>query len=167
MTESLELTTAMPHHYSSVLALNEWAVPHVNSITVAELAALADQAFYFKVAMRDDQVVGFLLTLTEGADYESLNYQWFSQRYANFIYVDRIVVSPDHGGLGIGRQLYENLQTEGAGRAPLIACEVNLRPANPNSLAFHHKQGFQEVGQQETEGGQKVVCLMTKPIGTQ
>lgn len=164
MKDNLAVIAAEPAHYTAILALNEQAVPHVNSIGISQLSALADQAFYFKVALRNGQVIGFLLTLSEGAVYESLNYLWFSKRYTSFVYVDRIVVSPDHAGAGIGKQLYNDLQTQTGDHAALIACEVNLKPANPNSLAFHKKQGFQEVGQQETEDGQKVVCLMTKPI---
>ncbi|MEM8497515.1 MAG: GNAT family N-acetyltransferase [Pseudomonadota bacterium] len=166
MTHTFRLVAALPNHYASILALNEQAVPHVNSIGITQLSDLANQSFYFKVALLENQVVGFLLCLSTSANYDSLNYQWFSQRYTEFIYVDRIVVSPDHAGLGIGKQLYENLQADAVHHAPIIACEVNLQPANPDSLAFHQKQGFCEVGQQETEGGQKVVCLMTKSIGT-
>ncbi len=166
MIKTPELTAALPHHFGALLALNEQAVPHVNSIGITELSNLADQAYYFKVALQGDQVVGFLLTLCEGANYESLNYLWFSERYSNFVYVDRIVVSQEHAGLGIGKLLYNDLGSGAAKHAPIIACEVNLKPPNPNSLAFHNKQGFQEVGQQETEGGQKVVCLMTKSIST-
>ncbi len=167
MTNTLVSIAAKPHHYESVLGLNEQAVPHVNSISAAELQALAEQAFYFSVAMNGDQVIGFLLTLATGAQYNSPNYQWFSRRYSNFIYVDRIVVAPDCAGMGVGKQLYHDLEDASSGVAPMIACEVNLQPPNPNSLAFHQKQGFQEVGQQETESGQKVVCLMTKPLGAQ
>ena len=161
----MDFQTALPEHYSAILELNEQAVPHVNSISTEVLSDLAGQAFYFKVAIHEQQLVGFLLTLGTGADYDSLNYRWFSSHYNNFVYVDRIVVSGQHAGLGIGKRLYKDLELEAQNHAPIIACEVNLKPANPNSLAFHSKQGFLEVGQQETEGGQKVVCLMTKPIG--
>lgn len=161
----MEFHTALPKHYSAILELNEQAVPHVNSICTEVLSALAEQSYYFKVAVHEQQVVGFLLTLGTGADYDSLNYRWFSARYNSFVYVDRIVVSGQHAGLGIGKKLYKDLELHAQNHAPIIACEVNLKPANPNSLAFHSKQGFVEVGQQETEGGQKVVCLMTKSIG--
>ncbi|MFK7732853.1 MAG: GNAT family N-acetyltransferase [Pseudomonadales bacterium] len=163
----MNIQTALTKHYSAILELNEQAVPHVNSIGTDVLGALAEQAFYFKVAIHEQQVVGFLLTLGTGATYDSLNYRWFSTHFDQFVYVDRIVVSPQHAGLGIGKKLYQDLEVHAKNVAPIIACEVNLKPANPNSLAFHSKQGFQEVGQQETEGGQKVVCLMTKPIGNQ
>jgi predicted GNAT superfamily acetyltransferase len=36
---------------------------------------------------------------------------------------------------------------------PLICCEVNLRPHNPGSFAFHQRLGFAVVGEQDTEAG--------------
>ena len=41
-----------------------------------------------------------------------------------------------------------------------ITCEVNTRPANPDSMAFHERLGFREVGRQQTEGGAKEVALL-------
>lgn len=45
-----------------------------------------------------------------------------------------------------------------------VTCEVNIRPPNPESLAFHDRQGFVEVGTQETEDGRKTVSLRAKSL---
>ena len=45
-----------------------------------------------------------------------------------------------------------------------LTCEVNLAPPNPRSLAFHHRQGFQEMAQQMTDGGLKRVSLLRKTV---
>jgi len=151
-----------PADYDSVLALNEAALPHVNSIGVPELTALAEQAFLFDLVWLDKAVVGFILVLREGADYQSLNYRWFSARYSQFVYVDRIVIAKTFARQGVGGLLYAKLEKFASEVAPVLACEVNLRPANPGSLAFHRALGFHEVGQQETGNGEKLVSLMIK-----
>jgi len=162
---SVSLHPAVESDFDDILRLNGAAVPHVNLIDRDELAGLAAQAFHFHVARVGDALAGFLLSLAPGADYGSLNYRWFSERYPQFVYVDRIVVADEHHGLGIGRRLYAGLEQAMAGFAPSLTCEVNLAPPNPGSRAFHERLGFTEVGQQATEGGAKVVCLMHKPVG--
>ncbi|MFC1824434.1 GNAT family N-acetyltransferase, partial [Thermodesulfobacteriota bacterium] len=119
---------------------------------------------HFKIALHEDAVAGFLLALSPGAKYQSLNYRWFSEHYDQFIYVDRVVVSSIYAGSGFGKLLYEDLEQAALKEATVLTCEVNLKPANPNSLAFHQKLGFKEVGQQDTEGGRKKVCLMCKAL---
>src|SRR5262245_23722099 len=96
--------------------------------------------------------------------FDSLNYRWFLARYPTFVYIDRVVVGPDFQRRGIGRLLYDDLESVARRRAPLLSCEVNLRPLNPGSMAFHEAFGFEEVGQQDTEGGEKRVRLMVKSL---
>jgi hypothetical protein len=145
-----------------VLAINEACTPHVSSISLEELRALAAQACHFKVVRIGGQVAGFFLALGPGQVYESLNYRWFCERYEDFIYVDRIAISREFRGTGIGRMFYEDLERTTASGVAWITCEVNLRPPNPESLAFHQRLGFQEVGQQDTEGGGKRVSLLVR-----
>jgi len=148
----------------AVLELNAGAVPDVNLVSMDTLRRLREQACYFKVAKSDGRVVGFLLALPEGAAYESINYRWFSARHPTFVYIDRIVVDPRFQREGVGRRLYADLETMARARAPVLACEVNLRPPNAGSMKFHESFGFEEVGQQDTEGGTKRVRLMIKRL---
>jgi len=150
--------------YAAVLAMNESALPHVSSLTESEFSVLAGQCFYFGVAWVDGAVAGFLMALRPGEDYPSLNYRWFSDRYASFVYIDRIVVAPQFNGLGIGRALYADVERSARGVAPILTCEVNLDPPNPGSVAFHGKLGFKEVGQLVADEG-KLVSLMVKAVG--
>ena len=106
-------------------------------------------------------MAGFLLALAERADYASPNFKYFQQTYDRFIYVDRIVVDPAFKRRGIGAGLYEALFAR-VPDAPHITCEVNLRPPNPGSLAFHRALGFEVVGEQDTEAGRKRVALMAR-----
>ena len=144
--------------YDALLRLNEDALPAVSRIDRDALAHLHGQSLSLRVATVGELVAGFLLALRQGADYGSPNYQWFSERHENFSYVDRIVVGKLFRGGGVGRLLYRDLRQR-CGDAPVLCCEVNLRPPNPGSLAFHHVLGFREVGQQTTDEGAKRVSL--------
>lgn len=146
--------------YDAVLRLNEAAIPAVNRLTREALADLHGQCLSLRVASVGELIAGFLLALRQGAEYASANYQWFAANYENFGYVDRVVVGSLYRGGGIGRLLYDDLRGL-CGDAPVLCCEVNLRPLNAGSLAFHHVLGFREVGQQETEEGAKRVSLQT------
>jgi uncharacterized protein len=155
---------ATAEDYPAVLALNDGAVPAVNSIPTAKLADLHRQGIWLGVAEDADGIAGFLLALDEQAEYDSINFGFFRARYPQFAYVDRVVVRPDRQGAGIGKLLYEGLLVVVRDKAPVLACEVNLTPPNPGSLAFHQRMGFLPVGEQLTEGGSKRVCLMIRPL---
>ena len=148
----------------AVLALNQAALPHVSALTLEALRRLHGWSGYFQVARDGGQVVGFLLTLREGCPYRSLNYQWFAERYPRFLYIDRVAIADSHHRRGLGTRLYEDLHGFAERRVPLVACEVNTRPANDASLAFHERLGYRPVGSQETEGGTKSVCLMIRAV---
>lgn len=151
--------------YVELLDLNDAAVPAVNSIPLARLEHLHAESAYLGVARDDEGVLaGFLLALPESADYDSINFGYFKRRYARFVYVDRIVVAAQHRRAGVGQALYEDLSQALPAECPLIACEVNLRPANPSSLTFHQRLGFTAVGEQDTEHGSKRVCLMVRAL---
>lgn len=149
---------------TAVHAMNEQALPHVNSVTTAFFDARITDDSYFRGVYINDEPAAFLLALNEAADYDSLNFLWFRARYPRFVYIDRIVVGPDHRRAGLGASLYADLLAWARGRTPLLACEVNLRPANRPSLRFHEKLGFSPVGTQETDDGRKTVSLMVREM---
>ncbi|MDA0219651.1 MAG: GNAT family N-acetyltransferase [Proteobacteria bacterium] len=146
------------------LALNNAAVPHVNALDGAALAALLEEAAWTAAVEHDGRPAGGLIAFGPGAAYASPNYRWFDARHADFLYVDRVVVDAACRGAGLGRALYGALRDHASGRTPLLACEVNEQPPNPASMAFHERFGFAAVGRQETEGGTKRVALMEMPL---
>lgn len=108
------------------------------------MAHLVTQAF---LACRIGEAEALLLAFDQAAEYDSPNFLWFRDRYARFVYVDRVVVAPEARGRGHARRLYERLfeRAHAAGHARVV-CEVNADPPNPASDAFHVALGFVELG---------------------
>lgn len=159
----IDLMSAM----AQILNLNNQAVPHVNELSLESLSGLRDQCCQFLVALPSDaadSVAGFLILMDENSSYRSPNYQYFAKNYDSFVYVDRIVVSEEFRGGGLGSTFYQSVIEDHTGQKQVLCCEVNSRPPNPQSLKFHHQIGFETVARQETEGGTKEVQLMTRRL---
>jgi hypothetical protein len=150
---------ATPADLATLLALNNDHVPAVGELDGPTLDALVDEAAWTLVAEHAGRVAGFSLSLRQGAGYGSVNYRWFAERYEEFVYLDRIAVATEWQGRGLGARLYEELIARIGATAPVLTCEVNLRPPNEGSLRFHRRLGFREVGRQETPYGALVTLL--------
>jgi predicted GNAT superfamily acetyltransferase len=146
----------------AVHAMNEAAVPAVSHVSIEELRDLDSMAEHFMVAVQGDALAGFIILLASGASYTSLNYQWFSVRFNDFLYVDRIVIDSSFHRQGIASRFYAQAWDTACQRSIPLTCEVNVEPPNPQSMAFHEALGFHELGRQPTEGGAKQVSLMAR-----
>jgi hypothetical protein len=139
-----------PDDIESAWQINQSNTPAVSSVTLDEFAWLIEVSDLSLAARVDDVMAGFTIVLGPGHDYKSLNYRWFSDRYDNFAYLDRVAVSSSHQRMGIGRAMYEEVLAQLSGKYPVLLLEVNVQPRNETSLAFHEALGFKEVGQQDT-----------------
>ncbi|WP_430866946.1 GNAT family N-acetyltransferase [Demequina aurantiaca] len=150
----------------AVTALNNAAAPAVNLLEESEVTAVLSMCDVALVATdHDGDVLAFLLSLGGGQPYESENYQWFEARGVRHLYIDRIVVGPGAKGTGIGRALYESVFERARERgATEINAEVNVRPPNPGSIAFHERLGFRQLAEQETKGGTVRVCMLSRHV---
>ena len=148
----------------AALALNNSSIPALNELDAPEIERLLGMAALALTAEVDDVFAGFCITFPPGVDYASLNYGWFSRNYDDFIYLDRIAVDPAFRRYGIGRAFYDRIVERFTGVYPQLLCEVNVRPRNEASLLFHHSIDFREVGQQDTDGGNKTVSLLALPL---
>lgn len=134
---------------AAVHTINEEAVPAMNSLALERLAWFAREAVYFRVAEADSQIAGFLICLAPEAPYDSPNFGWLRDRFTDFLYIDRVAVSSRFHRRGIASALYLDAAATEGRHCRLLAAEVNLRPANPESLRFHQHFGFKPVGSQD------------------
>ena len=150
-----------PADLRAIHAINEVGAPGVHPEPPEMLAAITRECCIALVVEVEGTVAAFCQVLPPGANYSSVNYAWFSARYGDFIYLDRVAVAAEHQGRGIGSRLYEEVERRTG--AKWFTLEVNLRPRNEGSLRFHARKGFVEVGQQDTDYG-ALVSLMAKPL---
>jgi predicted GNAT superfamily acetyltransferase len=150
---------------SAVLALNKANEPEVGPLNDAKLDLLIDEALSFLVVDVDGQVVGIMILLGPGGTYSSPNYRWFSERYENFVYVDRIALAESVRGQGWGPTLYARFEALARERGvATMAAEVNTVPLNERSLRFHDIAGFDEVGRCKPYGGDEEVAMLVKTV---
>lgn len=148
----------------AVLRLNESEVPHVGRVDRDRMLWFAEHATYFRVADRGGTLGAYLVGLRPGTAYASPNYRWFCDRYDDFAYVDRVAVAEFARRQGLGSRLYADFAATVSGSAPIMTCEVNIRPSNETSLRFHQELGFEQVGSLESEDGKKAVAMLVKKL---
>lgn len=146
--------------FSAILQLNTDYVHYTSPMDCHKLSVMDTQSCYHKVAEVDGSVAAFLIVMDQSSDYQSDNFVWFQKRYANFAYIDRIVVSDGYQKQGLGKRLYDDLFKHCAkAGVSKLACEYNLKPANPTSAKFHQKLGFTEVEQISTDNDKKRLSM--------
>ena len=158
----------VPEDYEAIVAINNATVPAMNEQNLTSLAWLVEHATYARVVTDHAGVAAFLLGLERGTGYRSPNYQWFSERFDRFLYVDRIAVASRARRLGLGSALYDDMASFARGRWPCILAEINIVPPNPETAAFHKRHGFEHVGelQHTYEGAHaEVVAMLRKGLG--
>ena len=163
---AMQLRRYRPDDLAAIHAINQAEVPAVGDETASALDDIAAESTITIVADIDGDIGGFCFVLGAGAAYASLNYAWFSERYDDFVYLDRVAISPAFQRRGMGRAIYaevERLAAEHHPTATDFVLEVNLKPRNETSLAFHAQLGFVEVGQRTGADG-KVVSMMAKSL---
>ena len=161
---ALAIRDVREHDLDAVLALNNAAGRTILALDAGHLRYFYEHADYFRVAEIDGHIAGFLIALREGGDYASPNYQWFGERYAQFVYIDRIVIANAYRRHGLGRIFYCDATSYAEVRAPLLTCEVFLEPRDDKVLLFHGTYGFQEVGQQRMGSDGPQVSLLAKEL---
>jgi predicted GNAT superfamily acetyltransferase len=158
----MKIRLAQKSDLPKVLELNEAALPHVSKVQLSDMDRFLKQADPFLVIESDNELAGFMIVLQSGLDYGSLNYAFFNNHYDNFDYVDRIVIAEPFRGKSFGTALYHHLFENSDKK--YVTCEVNIKPPNPLSMAFHNKLGFNQVAEQVTENGEKSVSMLVKQM---
>lgn len=161
---SILIRDVTEHELDSVLALNNAAGVNILPLDAAGVRHFFDHAAYFRVAEVDGLLAGFLVALDARADYASSNFRWFAERYADFVYIDRIVIASPRRGVGLGRAFYADVTSFAEVRVPWLTCEVFLEPRNDVAVLFHGTYGFQEVGQHVMPGIERRVSMLAKSM---
>ena len=134
----------------SIYELNQENTPEVGSIeSIQHLKQLIDFSAYNLLALKEDEVVGFIICMREGSAYGSENYKFFTKRLKKFLYVDRVAIDEHHRRAGLGKAIYEEIFIKASNDNLPIALEVNTQPVNQPSLNFHEKMGFDQIGAKE------------------
>jgi hypothetical protein len=151
--------------FEFILETNNMNKPKVGVLDKKKLQSLIDQANYCKVAFYNEIPKGFLLCLPENITYDSMNYEWISKRYKNFMYIDRIAVIKEFQNKKLGTALYSDLIDHSKKEQyDIILCEVLISPPNHGSIRFHKRFDFVECGTQFIEDGTKQVQFFYKDI---
>ena len=158
--ELIDLRTAGPDVRAAALALNAEHAEATSPLDAAGLEALLS-ACLLAPARADGRAL--LLAFGPGAAYGSPNYRWVSERYGDFVYIDRVIVGRELQGRGVGRALYGEVFAAARARGAPVLCEVNLVPPNPGSDAFHAALGFAEVGRGTPAPGKEIRYLARAP----
>jgi predicted GNAT superfamily acetyltransferase len=145
----------------------------LNDESVLELSPLDERRLDYILALAhsclvvEDEagdVVAFAIAVAPGTEYDSSNYRWFAERYARYLYLDRIAVDAACRRQGVGARLYDAME-QAAAEFERMVCDVNIEPRNDASLAFHAARGYREVGQL-AHGSAKTVVLMSKELAS-
>lgn len=162
------MTDVRPVHPDDLVAvrrLNVASEPGVGPLDDARIELFTSTAEAFWVAVERGEVVGLFVGLLAGHDYASPNYQWFADRWERFAYVDRIALAPRARGTGLADTIYDRWEDVARGQDVRVLCaEVNTRPPNPRSMAFHERRGFLPVAELAPYGDEQRVAMLEKPM---
>lgn len=158
----MEIRRLVDADTARVLALNEESVAMLSPMSYAELARIRELTDETLVCVEDGTIAAFAIAFPPGAGYGSINYAWHAQRFADFLYLDRIAVGGDFRRRGIGHALYDVMEATARHHGRMV-CEVNSDPPNQQSLAFHAARGYREVGHLVQADGHECVML-EKPL---
>lgn len=157
---------ALKKDYDEILRLNQADVEMLSPLDYELLEKMSSLTDVFNVFKIEGKVVGFIMAFKDGCEYWSDNYHWFLDNYTNFLYIDRIVVDENHRKKGIAQKLYENLFEHALNEDyDLVCAEIDIEPEyNHQSIRFHEKMGFHEVGTRVSKQT-LTVSLQLKEIG--
>src|SRR3546814_3847837 len=127
---SILIRDVSEHEPDALLTLNNAASRSILPMDRDQLAFFFECAAYFRVAVIDGALAGFLIALTEDANHASANFRWFKQRFERFLYIDRIVIAKSHRGAGLGRIFYADLQSFAEVRSPRARKSTRLNSSH-------------------------------------
>ncbi|WP_051279590.1 GNAT family N-acetyltransferase [Hellea balneolensis] len=149
-------------HRAKILRMNQEFVHWLSPLDEEELTNLLDLAHYKKQIHDAD---GVLIGYAHDVEYDHKNLKWLRARFNKFYYIDRIILNAAAQGKGYGRTLYADFEAEARARGlPRLVCEVNSKPNNPGSHAFHERLGFRALADVEYPDYNAILRYYEKPL---
>ena len=150
-------------HYDQILRINQEFVHWLAPLDKSGLERVLSIASYKRQIANGH---GVLIGYAHDADYpDHKNLTWLRARLENFFYIDRIIIDANAQGKGYGRQLYKDVGDYARAQGfELLACEVNTRPNNPGSHAFHTRCGFEPIGDVDYPDYDAALRYYAKPL---
>ena len=124
--------------------INKQGLPGTGKVDEQGLLNLLEYSEISVGAYENGELLGYVICLPPATEYGSLNYAWFNENMADFLYVDRIAVAQIHRDKGIGSRLYSHIIEYSSKQ---IAAEVSLNPPNLASMRFHGRFDFEKIGE--------------------
>jgi hypothetical protein len=145
-----------------LVEINNTGIPGVNRIGEPKARWLIEHAAAALLACVEDRPAGILIVLPETSNFDSDYFRWFTARYRNILYLDRVVVLEWARRHGVARRLYAEVDQLAQRLGAAIVSEVYSQPPNPVSTRFHTRCGYRQIGSQVIEGEGKVVSKLIK-----
>ena len=100
--------------HEQLLGINAGSRPAVAPLDDRELSRLLGLGGFHLVGVVDDQVLGYLLSFPNDAEYDGEEFRCFQRIVPEpFFYIDQIAVRAEHHRRGVARQLYHFPLTNG------------------------------------------------------
>lgn len=147
-----------------LLAINNAALPDIGELSLHKAGWLTANCVLPGLALLDDQIAGIVVVLNDRCGYDSDFYRWFTDRYTNFLYIDRVVVTSWARGRGVAKGLYQAIEQAALEQSMAIVADVYSDPPNTPSLNLHRSMGFEEVGSQHFPDRQKTAAKFMKYV---
>lgn len=149
-------------HHAKILRMNKDFVHWLSPLDEGELSSLLELAHYKK---QIHEAQGVLIGYGHDVDYDHKNLKWLRAHFDKFYYIDRIILSAAAQGKGYGRALYADFETQARSLGlPRLVCEVNTKPNNPGSHAFHKALGFKSLGDVDYPDYNAALRYYEKPL---
>ena len=150
-----------PDH-AQVIRINATCWPAVARLDEDELCRLSAIDNGHIVAMgENNEIAGYALIFGREAAYDGEEFLALRSAINQpFLYIDQVAIAQEARRKGLGLEIYAAVEAIAARRGiRYLCCEVNISPANPVSLDFHTKTGFESVRQLDASDGRTVVLL--------
>lgn len=144
--------------------LNQANTNAVSSKSFEDFQQLVEHSFWNCCT---DGATGFALAFDQTTDFPAYKghvvFDWFKQRYPDFVYLDRICVASNERGHRIGTGLHAELAAFMRAHDRRVLClAIYTDPPNPRSYAFHTALGFKVVGKERIYNGTKEVQYLVR-----